>query len=77
MFAYWLAITLDLTYIKNSRGDKGLLCLLSLAVFGPNTFCNYDVVAKIQVILIANMYSNYFLEDTNKYQVKKIAVEFG
>ena len=57
---------LDLAYIKYASGDGDpRLCLLSLAVFGPNTFCNYNVVAKIQVILIANIYSNYFLEDTN------------
>ena len=37
-------IMLDLAYIKYATGDNGpRLCLLMLAVFGPNTCCNYRI----------------------------------
>ena len=37
-------IMLDLAYIKYATGDNGpRLCSLLLAVFGPNTCCNYRI----------------------------------
>ena len=45
---------LDLAYIKYATEDNGhRLCLLSLAVFGPNTCCNYYIQSWIGKVIYA------------------------